>query len=233
MGSIQVEKFKTKNWQVGDTFALKLDKVNRYLILLLYEGPYETSCDIRCKFRAKITKDEELPKTKEEIDALEFIKVDFIHFYERYFPLKGGETYAECVERQLQKKFYPDEYDYLYYYLFEVELLKRSRVYKELIYLGNFDIVPPIDDYTNGNEQLFFLKELKDELYKCYTNYNLRESSVYNMQNHAEIEKNSFMTLNLMLNMPPMEELRKMYGYIIKKEKKKKKDTLTKVKIDD
>ena len=74
------------------------------------------------------------------------------------------------------------------------------------------------------------MKELKDELYKCYTNYNLRESSVYNMKNHAEIEKNSFVTLDLMINMPSMEELWKMYGPIIKKEKKKKRDTLTKVK---
>lgn len=228
-----LEKQKYENWQIGDIFALKLEEVDRYLLLILYETPYATSCDVRCKFRAKITKDKQLPKNREEIDALEFIKVDFIHFYERYLPLKGGETYAECVERQLQKKYYPDEYDYLYYYLFEVELLKRSRVYKELIYLGNFNINPSIDDYTNGNEQLFFLKELKDELYKCYTNYNLRESSVYNMKNHAEIEKNSFVTLDLMINMPSMEELRKIYGPIIKKEKKKKRDTLTKVKFDD
>ena len=228
-----LEKQKYENWQVGDTFALKLEEANRYLILILYECPYETSCDIRCKFRTKITSNEQLPKDKEEIDALEFIKVDFIHFYERYFPLKGSETYAECVERQLSKKFYPDEYDYLYYYLFELALLKRSRICKKLIYLGNFDIIPSIDDYTNGHEKLFFLKELKDELYKCYINYNLRKSSVYDMVNHAEIEKNSFMVLNLMLNLPPMEELHKIYGPIIKKEKKKKRDSLTKVDFDD
>ena len=228
-----LEKQKYENWQVGDVFALKLEEVNKYLILTLYEAPYETSCDIRCKFRTKITNNEHLPNDKEEIDALEFIKVDFIHFYERYFPLKGSETYAECVERQLSKKFYPDEYDYLYYYLFELALLKRSRIYKELIYLGNFDIIPSIDDYTNGHEKLFFLKELKDELYKCYINYNLRKSSVYDMVNHAEIEKNSFMALNLMLNLPPMEELHKIYGPIIKKEKKKKRDSLTEVDFDD
>ena len=228
-----LDKQKYENWQDGDIFALKLEEVDRYLLLILYGTTYATSCDVRCKFRAKITKDEYLPKTKEKIDALEFIKVDFIHFYERYLPLKGGETYAECVERQLQKKYYPDEYDYLYYYLFELALLKRSRIYKELIYLGNFDIIPSIDDYTNGHEKLFFLKELKDELYKCYINYNLRKSSVYDMVNHAEIEKNSFMALNLMLNLPPMEELHKIYGPIIKKEKKKKKDTLTKVNFDD
>ena len=233
MESKQINKNKVKNWQIGDVFALKLEEVNKYLILILYETPYETSCDIRCKFRAKITNNEQLPKNKEKIDALEFIKVDFIHFYERYFPLKGSETYAECVERQLSKKFYPDEYDYLYYYLFELALLKRSRIYKELIYLGNFDIIPSTDDYTNGHEKLFFLKELKDELYKCYINYNLRKSSVYNMVNHAEIEKNSFMALNLMLNLPPMEELHKIYSPIIEKEKKKKKDTLTKVDFDD
>ena len=45
-----------------------------------------------------------------------------------------------------------------------------------------------------------------------------------------KLKKNSFVTLDLMINMPPMEELWKMYGPIIEKEKKKKKDTLTKVK---
>ena len=55
------------------------------------------------------------------------------------------------VIRQKDRKFYPDEFNYLYYYLFEVLLLKRSNIYKELIYLGNFNINPSIDDYTNGN----------------------------------------------------------------------------------
>ena len=233
MESKQINKNKVKNWQIGDVFALKLEKVNKYLILILYETPYETSCDIRCKFRAKITNNEQLPKNKEKIDALEFIKVDFIHFYERYFPLKGSETYAECVERQLSKKFYPDEYDYLYYYLFELALLKRSRIYKELIYLGNFDIIPSTDDYTNGHEKLFFLKELKDELYKCYNEYNLRKSNIYEKDSMTEIKKNSLIRVDVEIVKPTKEKLLKLYSPIIEKEKKKKRDTLTKVDFDD
>ena len=88
-----VKKQKCENWQVGDTFALKLAEVDRYLILILYECPYETSCDIRCKFRAKITKDEQLPKNQEKIEALEFIKVQYKHFYTRYLPLNAYENY--------------------------------------------------------------------------------------------------------------------------------------------
>ena len=92
-----LDKQKYENWQVGDTFALKLD--NRYLILVLYECPYETSCDIRCKFRTKITRDKYLPKTKENIESLEFIKVQYKHFYTRYLSLNAYEKYEEGVIR--------------------------------------------------------------------------------------------------------------------------------------
>ena len=227
-----LDKQKYENWQIGDTFALKLEEVDRYLLLILYGPPYATSCDVRCKFRAKITKDEYLPKTKEKIDALEFIKVQYKHFYTRYLPLNAYENYEEGVIRQKDRKFYPDEFNYLYYYLFEVLLLKRSNIYKELIYLGNFDINLPIDDYrsVDGDDKLFFLKELKDELYKCYNEYNLRKSSIYEKDSIIEIKKNALVRVNAEIVKPTKEELWKMYGPIIKKEKKKKRDTLTKVK---
>ena len=230
-----LEKQKYENWQVGDVFALKLEEVNKYLILILYEAPYETSCDIRCKFRAKITKDEYLPKIKEEIDALEFVKVQYRHFYTRYLPLNTYENYEEGVIRQKDRKFYPDEFNYLYYYLFEAILLKRSNIYKELIYLGKFDIKLPMDDYisTDGDEKLFFLKELKDELYKCYNKYNLRKGSIYEKESMVKIKKNALIRVNAEIVKPTEKDLWKMYGSIIKKEKKKKKDTLTKVNFDD
>ena len=228
-----LEKQKYENWQFGDVFALKLEEVDKYLILILYEAPYETSCDIRCKFRAKITNNEQLPKDEEEIDALEFIKIHYQHFYVRYLPLNAYETYEEGVIRQKDRKFYPDKFNYLYYYLFEVILLKRSSVYKELIYLGNFDIKLSIDDYTNGNEKLFFLKELKDELYKCYNEYNLRKSNIYEKDSMAEIKKNSLIRVDAEIVKPTKEKLLKLYSPIIEKEKKKKKDTLTKVDFDD
>ena len=228
-----LEKQKYENWQFGDVFALKLKEVDKYLILILYEAPYETSCDIRCKFRAKITNNEQLPKDKAEIDALEFIKIHYQHFYVRYLPLNAYETYEEGVIRQKDRKFYPDKFNYLYYYLFEVILLKRSSVYKELIYLGNFDIKLSMDDYTNGNEKLFFLKELKDELYKCYNEYNLRKSNIYEKDSMTEIKKNSLIRVDAEIVKPTKEKLLKLYSPIIEKEKKKKRDTLTKVDFDD
>ena len=206
-----LDKQKYENWQVGDTFALKLD--NRYLILVLYGTPYATSCEVRCKFRAKITKDEYLPKTKEKIVALEFIKVQYKHFYTRYLPLKSYEIYEEGVIRQKDRKFYPDEFNYLYYYLFEVLLLKRSNIYKELIYLGNFDINLPIDDYrsVDGDDKLFLLKKLKDELYKCYNEYNLRKNSIYEKDSIIEIKKNALVRVNAEIVKPTEEELWKIY----------------------
>ena len=139
------------------------------------------------------------------------------------------------VIRQKDRKFYPDEFNYLFYYLFEVLLLKRSNIYKELIYLGNFDINLPIDDYrsVDGDDKLFLLKELKDELYKCYNEYNLRKSSIYEKDSIIEIKKNALVRVNAEIVKPTEEELWKIYGHIIKKEKKKKRDTLTKVKFDD
>ena len=103
---------------------------------------------------------------------------------------------------------------------------------KELIYLGNFDINLPIDDYrsVDGDDKLFLLKKLKDELYKCYNEYNLRKNSIYEKDSIIEIKKNALVRVNAEIVKPTEEELWKMYGHIIKKEKKKKRDTLTKVK---
>ena len=45
-----------------------------------------------------------------------------------------------------------------------------------------------------------------------------------------EIKKNALVRVNAEIVKPTEEELWKIYGHIIKKEKKKKRDTLTKVK---
>ena len=70
-----LEKQKYENWQVGDVFALKLEEVNKYLILTLYEAPYETSCDIRCKFRTKITNNEHFIKLSNSNES-KYINLD-------------------------------------------------------------------------------------------------------------------------------------------------------------
>ena len=80
---------------------------------------------------------------------------------------------------------------------------------------------------------MFFLKELKYGLYKCYNEYNLRKSNIYERDSIAEIKKNALIRVNAEIVKPTEKDLWKMYGPIIKKEKKKKKDTLTKVNFDD
>lgn len=81
MGSKQINKSKVKNWQIGDTFALKINHTNqiydgRYLIII--KGNYDWNYDFP-RFQTcllKITKDKIIPKNIDEINNLEFIKQD-------------------------------------------------------------------------------------------------------------------------------------------------------------
>ena len=76
-------------------------------------------------FRAKITKDKVLPKTKEEIDNLEFIKVSSLDQNMRFFPFSGLVSDEEHIKRVSKVKIYPDEYGYLYLNIFRIFFRKK------------------------------------------------------------------------------------------------------------
>ena len=93
------DKSNPWNWEIGDTFYLKLEGLedeefnNRYLIFIKIDN-YEYRVHGLPIFYVKITKNDTLPKTKEEIDDLEFIQTSFVLWEERFKPLRKAWLYG-------------------------------------------------------------------------------------------------------------------------------------------
>lgn len=189
MGSVQIEKFKAKNWQIGDTFAIKIKNKNpfyngKYLILI--KGNYYWNDDNRYSqtFLLKITKDDKLPLSLEEINSLEFIKTGYIHFIERFSSRSVGmENYDMVLERCKNLKFYPDEYNYLYMYD-TAYWIDNRRKYDNLIYLGNYDIDYPQDEFPpvcfTYRKSVVEMDDLVEDAINKYEDFNLKKSKIYN-----------------------------------------------------
>ena len=86
------DKTNPWNWEIGDTFYLKLEGLedeefnNRYLIFIKM-GEEEYRVHGLPVFYVKITKNDVLPKTKEEIDRLEFVQTSVEFWENRFKPL--------------------------------------------------------------------------------------------------------------------------------------------------
>ena len=138
--------YEIKNWE---TYAAKIEDIpnkydnfpyetnnsalrkkyeGRYLILIRYlpehikEEVGEDTKYAYATFYFKITKDDKLPQTQEEIEELEFVKIGVVYI---------GDREARSGEK--------DEYKHQYHYLYGVDFYKKKD-FKELIYLGNFPL---------------------------------------------------------------------------------------------
>ena len=135
------DKTKSKNWENGDVFALKIDNGSeydgRYILLETYRGDIWKPTKKRLYFRAKLTKDNILPKTFEEIEKAEYIKVSINGLSELFFR-HGYETFSEVMKKIQHQKYEFDKYGYVYTYYFELRRYKNN-IEEHLIYLGNFD----------------------------------------------------------------------------------------------
>lgn len=143
---MKIDKKNYRNWQNGDTFAIKVkDKDNKYgikyWVLNLVEFDYfkeeQRKCDIL--FRVKALKDDNIKTSYEDIESLEYVKTMLFSKHNAYEVLGDKPDYIKVV---------PDEYDFIYTY--QVNLYTTNRKHKvpdDLIYLGNYQLTPPVDEY--------------------------------------------------------------------------------------
>ena len=202
----KIDKTNSKNWKNGDIFAVKIENTDtefdgKYLILLKYVNPeweekYKYKMTVH-SFRAKMSKTIEIPSIA-EIDQLDYIITSYRHYEERFLPLNGGESYEECVSRKKHIKFYPDKYNYLYTYYFNMFTKKREK-FNEFIYIGNKVFKKPKEEYESGlqldYELVVFKKDLVKEIINAYNEFNLKKSDIYESEKHDLIEKNAKMQI--------------------------------------
>lgn len=127
-----VAKRYLKSFVDGDTFAWKIDSKDyplyngRYLIFVCCKNTLYEKRASSLVFRVKITSKNVIPKTQEEIDTLENIKM----YCENYAVLEA--EYPEVI-----KELVPDEYGFVYHYVF---LILTDRVTKPsaMQFIGNY-----------------------------------------------------------------------------------------------
>ena len=194
------DKTKKKNWIDGDTFAIKIKNCSKeydgqYLILILSET--SQSQKNKCNFRGKIASKK--PTNSEELNLLEYIKIDSFAFEYGLMPFNGELTVDE--KKVLKSK--TDEFGYLNAYLFEI-WMKRGDDYSTFNYIGNFDIAEPFDEYIPPTLKLMNLPNIKypdtinfiEDLVDCYIHFNLKKAKIYNNEKAKEIHDNARFILN-------------------------------------
>lgn len=184
------DKSKISNWEEGDVFALKIKSEiyptfnNQYIIFIHTKVDNENWNMSRTTnlFRAKITVNYELPTTAKEIEKLEYIKTSADGF------LLEKEKNSNEI-----KKVTPDKYNFIYKYLFKINSIK-FKIPRELIYIGNFNLEKPINEYIPDspfNKVLLCFWQNKysnviDDILKKYKLINLKESEYFTEKGQKE-----------------------------------------------
>ena len=186
--SVGLDKTKKKNWIDGDTFAIKIENHSkeydgRYIILIKTSYNSCFNYPSVLYFRAKITKSNILPKNEQELNELEYIKTRKMPYIERLLPITGRHTLKEAMEKvDSENTFYKDEYGYLTEYIVRLSM-KRGIDYINFIYLGNYNVLPPKDEYISEVVWFYYLEYLSEKpdiyyinsLLNDYENNNLKK----------------------------------------------------------
>lgn len=167
----------------GDTLAIKIENYNKefdgkYFLFIKTEDFSEKFGNTTSKklFRAKII-DSIDNIDLNTINNSEYIKKELILWERIFYPYIGLETYDDA-EKNRKTIFYPDEYNYLYSYIFELNITKKDL--DKFIYLGNYKVDLPKELIPSWPALTFIhIEKSRDFISKLIDNYcwfNLRKS---------------------------------------------------------
>lgn len=232
----QEDKSKRKNWVPGDTFAVKIENVDKdfdgkYLILTMFIHPYREQLRNYYYFHVKITDKKEKPKTIEEINSLEDV-ITLVTFWNmRFYPFKGLESLEEWEERTKDRVFIPDEFGYLNTYSTKIHF-GRGIPIDNFEYIGNFEVSRPENEFMSECIQLNLnnpktpFNYFVNGLIKNYINYNLRKSRLYTEEGLKQCRINNEKALEDVYNLDRFtQRMRNGENWedILKEKKNKKK----------
>ena len=173
-----------KKWKNGDTFALRInlsnDKYkeynNNYLIINKI-GINKEGNDI---VRIKITKTLNLNCSIDELNKLEYIKVNFFWY----------EDWDYYIERKNLYKLnnYVNKYNMIFLNVIELanySKRKTKEFYDKLIYLGNYDLVPPKNEFYpeylyHIRREFLILDRFQENMINSYEWFNKEKSDAFN-----------------------------------------------------
>ena len=210
----------------GDCFAYKIENdeeyKGRYLILIATElntSNNGTGSPNEKYFRYKLTKDTNIPTTKEEIEELDYVLNQVMSMGMRFFPFHGDKPIEDEIKEKEKVKVYPDENGYLYIYTFGMKISAKNKKEK-LIYLGNYDIKKPEHEFIPFsliNMRGYAFKYFEEDSLYSYRSYNLKQCDIWN--NPKEFNCNGNLLLDIVSTWSKhdnlddaKEELLKKYG---------------------
>lgn len=180
----EIDKTNPKNLVEGDTFALKIENneeyKGQYFILIYTHIPYWTMFKDKLRFRVKITLNGTIPKTKEEIEQLEYVKI--------------MNTTIEEEEANFNHtiNINPDKYGYIYSYIYSIMQTKKLYGFE---YIGNYNLSSPFNEYLPesdgcaGGSSLF--EKIEEYLIDCYESWNLQKCKLYTPEGNKQGRKNA------------------------------------------
>lgn len=212
----------------GDTFALKINSENKnydgkYLIINKIDEKKKENGDSNDVVRIKIA--DFLPKqiSEDTLNDLEYVIPAFFWY----------EEWPSHITRERLNELenYMNEYRMIFIYtveLVEFSSKKTEEFCKEMIYLGNFDLTPPENEFIPENYlnilRGFLLKErFINSMITSYEAFNLKKSEAFDYEFSA---KQNFIHRNARLVTEEyLENIRK--NPIKKSDTKRHRDTLT------
>ena len=177
------------DWRIGDTFAYKLTSdyalqngmFNRYLIFHKVAEDRGYPNDVFPVVWVKYTENDKLPICKEDVDVLNFIQISTVSEWHM-----GRTDVFNPIElqREAAKKSHivseRDDFGYIPNYRIVLSFTSKRNIPKEMIYLGNFELLPPKINYTAEKAQQILWKFAEKIIIDRYVSFNLRKSPLYN-----------------------------------------------------
>ena len=182
------------NWKIGDTFAYKISTAyadehglnNRYFVFHKVSEIRGYPSEVYPVVFVKITEDDKIPSCKKEIDSLDFVQISVLSEWvrgreDKFDPVKLQKEIAQKSNIECER----DDFGYSPNYKIALSFTSKRNIPKGMIYLGNFDLLPPKINYAGGKVQQISWKFAEKIIIDRYIAFNLRKSPLYsNESNH-------------------------------------------------
>ena len=196
------DKYLYKNWEENDVFAWKIKCENpnyaqydysqyegKYLLFIysLIKDKYSLNKKL---FYVKITNDDKLPTTYEEINNLEYVDVAGCTWVERFYAMNKNEL----IDEYKNPTIFPEKNGMIYNHLIFLFGLTQNKIKDNWTYVGNFKLDKPKGEYLSKDDKgnLVPLTQTWSHLYK-----NMPEALLY----WIEINKKEKLSQREMINL--------------------------------
>ena len=178
------------DWKIGDTFAYKLTSdyakekglSNRYFIFHKESENSRFPSDIYPVVFVKITKDDKIPTSKDEIDSLDFVQISVVAEWMRgrTDDIKPYLEFQKYIAANSTSIYERDDHGYIPNYRISFSFTSKRNIPKEMIYLGNFHLRSPQQHVYKEEVQTILWKYAEKIIIDRYVAFNLRNSPLYN-----------------------------------------------------